>query len=42
MIEKLAQEKNTHKISRRDLAAVVSKGLSGGTTVSATMLIAKW
>ncbi|KAF7224087.1 transcript variant X2 [Nothobranchius furzeri] len=36
----LAQSKSLLKVSRRDLPYVVSKGLSGGTTVSATMIAA--
>ncbi|XP_013887823.1 pseudouridine-metabolizing bifunctional protein C1861.05 [Austrofundulus limnaeus] len=36
----LAKSKNLLKVSRRDLPYVISKGLSGGTTVSATMIAA--
>uniref|UniRef100_A0A3P9J3P0 Zgc:136858 n=1 Tax=Oryzias latipes TaxID=8090 RepID=A0A3P9J3P0_ORYLA len=36
----LAQCRNALKVSRRDLPYVISKGLSGGTTVSATMIAA--
>ncbi|XP_055506089.1 uncharacterized protein zgc:136858 isoform X3 [Leucoraja erinacea] len=39
-LEYLAESKETVKISRRDLPYVLSKGLSGGTTVSATMVAA--
>ncbi|XP_042693713.1 pseudouridine-metabolizing bifunctional protein C1861.05-like isoform X3 [Centrocercus urophasianus] len=36
----LASSKNVVKVSRRDLPYVLSKGLSGGTTVSGTMIAA--
>ncbi|KAJ0029429.1 hypothetical protein NQD34_004426 [Periophthalmus magnuspinnatus] len=36
----LSQCKTSLKVSRRDLAYVISQGLSGGTTVSATMIAA--
>ncbi|XP_051237841.1 uncharacterized protein zgc:136858 isoform X1 [Dicentrarchus labrax] len=36
----LARCENSLKVSRRDLPYVISKGLSGGTTVSATMIAA--
>ncbi|KAK3535667.1 hypothetical protein QTP70_019733 [Hemibagrus guttatus] len=36
----LARSKTTLKVSRRDLPYVISKGLSGGTTVSSTMIAA--
>ncbi|CAK6950857.1 uncharacterized protein zgc:136858 isoform X2 [Scomber scombrus] len=36
----LARCKSSMKVSRRDLPYVISKGLSGGTTVSATMIAA--
>ncbi|XP_016306584.1 pseudouridine-metabolizing bifunctional protein C1861.05 isoform X1 [Sinocyclocheilus anshuiensis] len=36
----LAQSKMALKVSRRDLPYVISKGLSGGTTVSGTMIAA--
>uniref|UniRef100_A0A8C4U550 Carbohydrate kinase PfkB domain-containing protein n=1 Tax=Falco tinnunculus TaxID=100819 RepID=A0A8C4U550_FALTI len=36
----LASSKNVVKVSRRDLPFVLSQGLSGGTTVSGTMIIA--
>ncbi|XP_078272611.1 uncharacterized protein LOC144603344 isoform X2 [Rhinoraja longicauda] len=39
-LEYLAESKETVKISRRDLPYVLSKGLSGGATVSATMVAA--
>lgn len=39
-LEALARAGNKMKISRRDLAYAVSQRVSGGTTVSATMLIA--
>lgn len=35
-----ADPAKTAKCSRRDISAIVSRGLNGGTTVSATMLIA--
>uniref|UniRef100_A0A8C5PMM1 Carbohydrate kinase PfkB domain-containing protein n=1 Tax=Leptobrachium leishanense TaxID=445787 RepID=A0A8C5PMM1_9ANUR len=37
----LAKSKDCVKVSRRDLPYVLSKGLSGGSTVSATMIAAK-
>ncbi|XP_037245136.1 pseudouridine-metabolizing bifunctional protein C1861.05-like isoform X2 [Falco rusticolus] len=36
----LASSKNVVKVSRRDLPFVLSQGLSGGTTVSGTMIVA--
>ncbi|XP_021163178.2 pseudouridine-metabolizing bifunctional protein C1861.05 [Fundulus heteroclitus] len=39
-LDHLARSKSPLKVSRRDLPYVVSKGLSGGTTVSATMIAA--
>uniref|UniRef100_A0A3B4VLQ3 Zgc:136858 n=1 Tax=Seriola dumerili TaxID=41447 RepID=A0A3B4VLQ3_SERDU len=39
-LEHLARCKSSLKVSRRDLPFVISKGLSGGTTVSATMIAA--
>uniref|UniRef100_A0AAX7U8D9 Carbohydrate kinase PfkB domain-containing protein n=1 Tax=Astatotilapia calliptera TaxID=8154 RepID=A0AAX7U8D9_ASTCA len=39
-LDHLAQSKISQKVSRRDLSYVISKGLSGGTTVSATMIAA--
>ncbi|XP_029379574.1 pseudouridine-metabolizing bifunctional protein C1861.05 [Echeneis naucrates] len=39
-LEHLARCKTSLKVSRRDLPFVISKGLSGGTTVSATMIAA--
>ncbi|NXV12778.1 YOW5 protein, partial [Cepphus grylle] len=39
-LEFLASSKNVVKVSRRDLPFVLSQGLSGGTTVSATMIAA--
>ncbi|KAM4573368.1 uncharacterized protein PAE49_008199 isoform 2-T2 [Odontesthes bonariensis] len=39
-LDYLAQFKSPLKVSRRDLPYVISKGLSGGTTVSATMIAA--
>ncbi|XP_035772051.1 pseudouridine-metabolizing bifunctional protein C1861.05 isoform X1 [Neolamprologus brichardi] len=39
-LDHLAQSKISQKVSRRDLPYVISKGLSGGTTVSATMIAA--
>ncbi len=37
----LARKRPLRKISRRDLAFAVSRGLSGGTTVAATMICAR-
>ena len=39
-IEKLAQSPNTIKASKRDLSALLAKGMNGGTTVALTMWIA--
>lgn len=39
-LEKLANLDGTRKISRRDFGYAIAKGLSGGTTVSGTMLAA--
>ncbi|XP_037538945.1 pseudouridine-metabolizing bifunctional protein C1861.05 [Nematolebias whitei] len=39
-LDHLASSKSPLKVSRRDLPYVISKGLSGGTTVSATMIAA--
>ncbi|XP_071350447.1 uncharacterized protein [Trachinotus anak] len=39
-LDHLARCKSSLKVSRRDLPFVISKGLSGGTTVSATMIAA--
>ncbi|XP_067906851.1 LOW QUALITY PROTEIN: uncharacterized protein zgc:136858 [Heterodontus francisci] len=39
-LQYLAETKEMLKVSRRDLPYILSKGLSGGTTVSATMMIA--
>ncbi|XP_069759704.1 uncharacterized protein [Narcine bancroftii] len=39
-LEYLAESKDTVKVSRRDLPYILSKGLSGGTTVSATITAA--
>ena len=40
-IKEFAQNKDTIKVSKRDMSYVVSKKKTGSTTVSATMLIAK-
>lgn len=40
-LELLASSDNIRKTSRRDLAYIVSKGLSGATTVASTMIIAQ-
>ena len=40
-LEFMATSKKITKTSRRDLAAIISKGLNGATTVAATMIIAK-
>ncbi|XP_055365674.1 uncharacterized protein zgc:136858 isoform X3 [Betta splendens] len=39
-LDQLAQSKRPLKVSRRDLPYVISKALTGGTTVSATMIAA--
>ncbi|XP_016524220.1 uncharacterized protein LOC103134538 isoform X2 [Poecilia formosa] len=39
-LDRLARSKSPLKVSRRDLPYAVGKGLSGGTTVSATMIAA--
>ncbi|XP_054886583.1 uncharacterized protein zgc:136858 isoform X2 [Poeciliopsis prolifica] len=39
-LDRLARSKSPLKVSRRDLPYAVSKGLSGGTTVSATIIAA--
>ncbi|XP_067856189.1 LOW QUALITY PROTEIN: uncharacterized protein zgc:136858 [Heptranchias perlo] len=39
-LQYLAESKEALKVSRRDLPYILSRGLSGGTTVSATMLVA--
>ncbi|XP_062989385.1 uncharacterized protein LOC134403272 isoform X4 [Elgaria multicarinata webbii] len=39
-LEILATSKNVMKVSRRDLPYVLSQGLSGGTTVAGTMMVA--
>ncbi|XP_059834071.1 uncharacterized protein zgc:136858 [Hypanus sabinus] len=39
-LEQLAKSKETLKVSRRDLPYVLSKGLSGGTTVSVSIIAA--
>ena len=39
-LEHISLAEDSIKVSRRDLGAAVSKGLSGGTTVAATMYIA--
>ncbi|XP_061578464.1 uncharacterized protein zgc:136858 [Cololabis saira] len=39
-LDHLSQCKSPLKVSRRDMPYVISKGLSGGTTVSATMIAA--
>lgn len=38
-IEKLSKLKDPHKVSRRDLSYMITKKLTGGTTVSSTMMI---
>jgi len=40
-LEFMATSKDILKASRRDLAAVVAKGLNGATTVAATMVVAE-
>jgi pseudouridine-5'-phosphate glycosidase len=39
-LELLATDKNVRKVSRRDLAVAVAKGMNGATTVATTTLIA--
>jgi len=39
-IETLARSKSATKISRRDLAVVTARGLTGGTTIAGTMILA--
>lgn len=39
-LERLATEKEVHKISSRDYGAAIAKGWNGGTTVAGTMLAA--
>lgn len=41
-LEALARNSGARKLSRRDLAAALSLGWRGGTTVAATMLCAAW
>jgi len=40
-LEFMATSKDIFKASRRDLAAIVAKGLNGATTVAATMVVAE-
>lgn len=40
--QNLAQEKSVMKLSRADLGFAMAKGVSGGTTVAATMMAASW
>ncbi len=40
-LERLATERNPRKISRRDLSIALARGFTGGTTVAATLIIAK-
>lgn len=42
MLKYLATCENACKLSRRDISVAIANKLSGGTTVSATMLIANW
>jgi len=39
-IETLAKVEKAAKISRRDLAVVSSRGMTGGTTIAGTMILA--
>lgn len=39
-LEILAKEKNVEKVSRRDLASVISRKVMGATTVASTMILA--
>lgn len=41
-LEALARDRSARKLGRRDLAAALTQGWRGGTTVSATMLCAAW
>jgi len=41
-LHQLASANDSVKLSRRDLSAACAMGMNGGTTVSATMLIAHW
>ncbi len=41
-LEALARDRTARKLGRRDLAAALTQGWRGGTTVSATMLCAAW
>jgi pseudouridylate synthase len=40
-IDRLANERNVHKVGPRDFATVISQGASGGTTVAGTMFACK-
>ena len=40
-ISDLSKSKDVHKISRRDIGTAIQKGWTGGTTVAATIIIAK-
>ena len=40
-LEKLAKEKHVEKVSRRDLASVISRKVMGATTVASTMICAE-
>lgn len=39
-IEVLAKTKSAAKVSRRDLAVIAARGLTGGTTIAGTMILA--
>ncbi|HFE47605.1 MAG TPA: pseudouridine-5'-phosphate glycosidase [Nannocystis exedens] len=41
-LEMLADDRGAHKLGARDLAMALSCGLSGGTTVSGTLVGARW
>lgn len=40
-LERLASSRGTHKISRRDIPSAFAHAFNGGTTVAATMILAK-
>ena len=40
-LERISQDDTTRKLSRHDLATACAKGLTGGTTVAATMICAR-
>lgn len=40
-LERLANSRGNQKVSRRDIPSALARGLNGGTTVAATMILAK-